>query len=166
MTIIKAATAIAVSLGIPVLAMVDPSERPAGTGAGPVPERVEARETPAPPLVEPDPNPTAATFAAAISRLSDEADGVDRLWQAYRSQCYGLALKSTYNGFGREWFEVLDVPAGRPPSAECGDMRELIIKTGGGVRDDVRRAVLAARQGQLDRGTEVGMLRWNLLDLQ
>ncbi len=166
MTIIKTATAIVVSLGIPVLAMVDPSERPAGGSAGSIPERIEAPQAPAPPLVEPAPNPTAAAFAAAISRLSDEADGVDRLWQAYRAQCYGPSQKSGYNGFGREWFEILDAPAGRPPSAECGDMRELISQTGAGVRDDVRRAVLAARQGQLDRGTEVGMLRWNSLELQ
>jgi hypothetical protein len=161
-TIIKAASVAVVSLGIPVLAMVEPSEQLSAQTAQPEPARVEIS------ALAPDPpkDPRVAAFAAAIQRLSDDADGVDRLWQAYRSQCVERRDGPTYDGFGREWFGILDAPGNHPADSECGEMRHFIRRTGGSVREDVRRAVAAARAANLDRGTEVGMLRWNSLELQ
>jgi hypothetical protein len=110
------------------------------------------------PVDGPDPRPdlAATSFAADLVRVSAEADGVDRLWQAYRDRC-GVRVSRQYD-FGREWFSIWD-RAAEPTmgTTGCADALERVRQAG----EKVRRGLLRARAaGHQARGTEVGMLRW------
>ena len=105
----------------------------------------------------------AAAFGAEMTRLSVEADAVDRLWQGFKTQC-GVQMHDEY-GFGREWFSIWDLKAeATVESAPCRDMLRGVVLAGKNVRRDLLRARKAAQRATLDRGTEVGLLRWHGLE--
>jgi hypothetical protein len=115
------------------------------------------------PSIDPPPaSPTAATaFAAEMIRLSAQADAVDRLWLVYKAEC-GVRVGRQYD-FGREWFSIWDRAAEPTIDAPgCSDVLWRLLQAGESVRNDLLRARATAQQG-LDRGTEIGMLRWHAL---
>lgn len=163
------AAAVVLTLGVPVLAMIQP-----GAPAAQV-QAQDARTTPGtalgtalgtslrtPQAVD---MPAAAILGSEIRRLSDEADSVDRLWAAYGEQCGAAQVASTQpTDFGRVWFAVLDAPE-RGAGGHCAELLQLIRQSGEGIRRDLRRALSAARKARVDTGTEVGLLRWHSLEL-
>jgi hypothetical protein len=168
MDLFRIGAALAVSLGIPVLAMVQPGSpstvlgstlgRPVANGSSEIAKKDwKASES----VADKPPSSAAAAFRAEITRLSDDADGVDRLWQSYKEQCGARAQGQ--GAFGREWFAI---PEGKVAgSSDCTDLLNLIRQTGNGIKADLRRATSAGRRAQLDQGTEVGLLRWHSLEL-
>lgn len=171
------AAAVVLTLGVPVLAMIQPgapaaqvqaqdARTPPGTALGtalgtslrtPPKEAERGREA-----VD---MPAAAILGSEIRRLSDEADSVDRLWAAYGEQCGAAQVASTQpTDFGRVWFAVLDAPE-RGAGGHCAELLQLIRQSGEGIRRDLRRALSAARKARVDTGTEVGLLRWHSLEL-
>ena len=80
----------------------------------------------------------ARAFAADVVRLSGEADGVDRLWRAYKAEC--------------------GVREGRPV---CSGILWRLLQSGEGVRRELLEARAVAKRAALPTGTEIGMLRWN-----
>jgi hypothetical protein len=67
--------------------------------------------------------------------------------------------------FGRAWFAVWDRAA--EPTVEgsgCGDSLARLRLAGDKLGRGILKARLLARQGGLDRGTEIGMLRWHGLE--
>jgi hypothetical protein len=109
----------------------------------------EAAETPQ--------DAAASSFASEMLRLSVAADGVDRLWQAYKERC-GVRVSRRYD-FGREWFAVWDRAADPTLHAPgCGDLLVRVREAGEKVRRETVRARAKAHQA---RGTEIGMLRWH-----
>jgi hypothetical protein len=186
MDILRLATATAVTLGLPVLAMIHPSDRtplqapgdPSSNAAvvrEPVASPVSAASAPTTPSVHsqtlvalgqmnaaPAQSPAVAAFASEIRRLSDEADSVDRVFVAMNAQC-GLRARNDLPDFGRAWFAMLDEDR-QFPAAHCGDMWQLVKESGRGIRNDLRRALAQANRAGLDAGTVVGLLRWHSLD--
>jgi hypothetical protein len=185
MDILRLATATAVTLGLPVLAMIHPPDRtpvaPGDSSSNPV----AARESVASPVfaasapantaahlqrpavsgqINPAPaqSPAVAAFASEIRRLSDEADSVDRIFVAMGAQC-GLQARNDLPDFGRAWFAMLDEDR-QFAAAHCGDMWQLVKESGRGIRNDLKRALAQASRAGLDAGTIVGLLRWHSLD--
>jgi hypothetical protein len=108
------------------------------------------------------PKQAASSFADEVLRLSAEADRVDRLWLGYKGGC-GVRVSREYD-FGREWFAVWDRAADPTIDApRCGDVLRRIREVGDKVGRDILKARAAAHQAGLDRGTEIGMLRWHAL---
>jgi hypothetical protein len=104
----------------------------------------------------------ASAFAAEVARLSSEADEVDRLWQVYKDEC-GVQVSRHYD-FGREWFSIWDRAAEASVDApRCGDGLRRVRQAGEKVGREILKARATARQGVLNRGTEIGMFRWNAL---
>jgi hypothetical protein len=150
------------------------SQPPAPLAADPVQvaqakpiETVTATPSPSPatlpsdaPVHETSQDMAATSFAGDVLRLSAEADGVDRLWQAYKEKC-GVRVSRQYD-FGREWFAIWDraaEPAIDTPG--CGDSLARLRQAGDKLGRGLLRSRTTARQAGLDRGTEIGMLRWN-----
>ena len=102
----------------------------------------------------------ARAFAADVVRLSGEADGVDRLWRAYKADC-GVRERRQYD-FGRAWFALWDRSA-EPTVASpaCSGILWRLLESGEGVRRELLEARAAAKRAELPPGTEIGMLRWN-----
>jgi hypothetical protein len=146
---------------------------------GPLVETLQAKavdrtETAAPAPASPSPGDTAApgvvpetsqdlaatSFASEITRLSSQADGVDRLWETYKAKC-GVHVDRQYD-FGREWFAIWD-RAGEPSAeaAGCGDGLARVRQAGEKLGRGILKARTMARQAGLDRATEIGMLRWH-----
>lgn len=170
MDISRIATAVVLTLGVPVLAMIQPGARAnhddaAGSRPTVAPNSPEAARVQMTPGREPVAMPGAGALENAIRRLSDQADSVDRLWSAYGEQCGVPHLAGAQrNDFGRAWFLVLD--GAKPPAgAHCAQLLELVRQSGEGIRRDLRRALSAARKARVDTGTEVGLLRWHSLEL-
>jgi hypothetical protein len=138
----------------------------------PAPESVVGPPVVAPQPIEP-PAPfreaerlkeaAAREFAAEIVRLAAEANGVDRLWLGYKSEC-GVRVTRPYD-FGREWFALWD-RAAEPTvaSPSCSDLLWRVLRAGEAVRNDILAARTAAQRAVLSPGTEVGMLRWHALE--
>ena len=102
----------------------------------------------------------ARAFAADVVRLSGEADGVDRLWRAYKAEC-GVREGRQYD-FGRAWFALWDRSA-EPTvvSPVCSGILWRLLQSGEGVRRELLEARAVAKRAALPTGTEIGMLRWN-----
>jgi hypothetical protein len=183
MDILRLATATAVTLGLPVLAMIHPPDRTPLTQVDSSSSiAVAARESAVSPVsaptngavqsqrpivsgqINPAPaqSPAVAAFASEIRRLSDEADSVDRVFVAMSAQC-GLQARNDLPDFGRAWFAMLDEDR-QFAAAHCGDMWQLVKESGRGIRNDLKRALTQATRGGLDTGTIVGLLRWHSLD--
>jgi hypothetical protein len=104
----------------------------------------------------------ASAFSAEVLRLSAEADQVDGLWLAYKQTC-GVRISRHYD-FGREWFSIWDRAAeATVDSPVCSEGLRHVRQAGEIVGREILKARATARQGLLNRGTEVGMLRWNAL---
>ncbi|MEO5760923.1 MAG: hypothetical protein ABIR28_01300 [Vicinamibacteria bacterium] len=170
MDITRIVGAAALSVSIPVLAMVQPGNLTFAKGTqvisetetrAPLQHAAEPREN----ILQADVKtaPAAAAFTSAMTRLSDEADGVDRLWAAYKTQCSPKATAEV--PFGREWFAVLGEKSPSSATSDCDDLLTLVKQTGQGIRQDLQKAMISARRSNLDPGTEVGLLRWNSLEL-
>ncbi len=187
------ATAVAVTLGLPAMALIQPGSRtsiqaidtsapgryPGSAYAAAPPDAVPSEAVDStrnrPDLPARGRETAASTLGAEVRRLSDEADSVDRLWQALSEQCGGKPKPSqSQASFGREWFSLLEAEGQRAlgqdepqftRSADCVDLQELIRESGRGIRQDLRRAIATARRARVDPGTEVGLLRWHLLEL-
>jgi hypothetical protein len=102
----------------------------------------------------------ASAFSTEVLRLSAEADEVDALWNSYKEKC-GVRVSRHYD-FGREWFSIWDRAAEASiDTPGCGEDLRRLRQAGEKVGRDILKARAMARQGLLDRGTEIGMLRWN-----
>jgi hypothetical protein len=102
-------------------------------------------------------------FATLVTRLSAQADGVDRLWQVYRTRCE----RGVPNGyeFGREWFALWDralVPTSS--DAGCASLLQRVVVEGGGILMELTAADAAARHDGVSPMTIHGMVRWNGLE--
>ena len=144
-------------------ARVAPSQEPVGAdkwvpAQRAAPAQGAANEEPLAPL-----DSSAGTFGAEITRLAVAADAVDVLWKGFKAQCR-VQMHDEY-GFGREWFAIWDQKAeASVESAACRDMLRGVVLAGKNVRRDLLRARKAAQRATLDRGTEVGLLRWHGLE--
>jgi hypothetical protein len=104
----------------------------------------------------------ASAFSAEVLRLSTAADEVDRLWFDYKQACE--VRMSRHYDFGREWFSIWDRAAeATVDSPACSEGLRRVRQAGEKVGRDILKARATARQGMLNRGTEVGMFRWNAL---
>jgi hypothetical protein len=113
---------------------------------------------PAPPIADRD--EPARAFAAEVVRLSGEADAVDLVWSAYKSNCQ-VAVGRAYD-YGREWFAVWDQAVdARASSAECAQLMQRLLETGERVRRGLASAREAASRANLPPETVHGMLRWH-----
>jgi len=111
---------------------------------------------------EEGPEPS-AEFAAVVLRLAAEADGIDRLWAAFKVGCGVRA--AVPRGYGREWFVLWD--RGALPitgSSPCVEMLSRVLEQGEAVRRDLIEVRGRARRALIPRATELGMLRWNGLE--
>ena len=154
-------------------AAVDPTDgslsaSPEGTQAPPAteppqtPPQVEPNAiAPPPPIADRDEQ--ARAFAAEVVRLSGEADAVDLVWSAYKSNCQ-VAVGRAYD-YGREWFAVWDQAVdARASSAECAQLMQRLLETGERVRRGLASAREAALRANLPPETVHGMLRWHGLE--
>jgi hypothetical protein len=185
MDILRLATATAVTLGLPVLAMIHPADKtpqPAqaalsnqATGEESAPASGAAESTPLVATrhsqtrgtfgqteVRPAQSPALASFSSEIRRLSDEADSVDRVFAALGAQC-GVQASNGVPGFGRAWFAMLDEDR-QFSAAHCSELWQLVRQSGQGIRNDLKRVLTQANRAGLDAGTIVGLLRWHSLD--
>jgi hypothetical protein len=104
----------------------------------------------------------ASAFSAEVLRLSAEADQVDGVWSTYKQAC-GVRISRHYD-FGREWFSIWDRAAeATVDSSSCSEGLRRVRQAGEKVGREILKARATARQGLLNRGTEIGMLRWNAL---
>ncbi|MEO8358532.1 MAG: hypothetical protein ABI672_00760 [Vicinamibacteria bacterium] len=170
MDITRIVGAAALSVSLPVLAMFQPgrltsAKETKGSSATESPAPLQHATEPQENILQADAKtaPAAAAFGSAMTRLSDEADGVDRLWTAYKTQCSPKV--ATNVSFGREWFAVLGAKSPAQATPDCEDLLTLVKQTGEGIREDLRKAMISARRSSIDPGTEVGLLRWNSLEL-
>lgn len=173
----------AVGVGTPRLGGQEPSPSPQ-PGLMPTPTATpDAKRTPTPAPTAtpdaiatptPDPRPhrpgsadqvdgASRELASQVVRLSARADGVDRLWQAYRTRCQ----PGTSRGyeFGREWFGLWDrafVPA--TTDAGCAALLQRVVVEGGGILMELTAADALARHAGVSPMTIHGMVRWNGLE--
>ena len=104
----------------------------------------------------------AETLSHEILRLAAQADRLDEVWQIYKAEC-GVVAEREY-AFGREWFSLWDGSAKRLSSGSaCAETPKSLVEGSDAIREDLRNAVAAARVGGVDTATEVGLLRWNML---
>jgi hypothetical protein len=104
----------------------------------------------------------AETLSHEILRLAAQADRLDEVWQIYKAEC-GVVVDREY-AFGREWFSLWDGSAKRLSSgSQCAEIPKSLADGSDALREDLRNVVAAARLGGVDTATEVGLLRWNML---
>jgi len=152
-------------------AAADPADGSLATPADETQAPPAASPPPTPPQAEPnaiapaivDRDEQARAFAAEVVRLSGEADAVDLVWSAYKSNCQ-VAVGRAYD-YGREWFAVWDRAVdARASTAECTQLMQRLLETG----ERVRRGLASVREAALRAGlppeTVHGMLRWHGLE--
>jgi hypothetical protein len=161
----------AVSLGIPLFALVYPESPRSEPEPRSVPETSlpGTATTKASAVTSSDvttegseaqPTPPAISLEKVVVRLAAEADSVDRVWQTYKSEC-GVRVEKDYD-FGREWFALLDRAAHATiDKPGCAPLRRNILQEGEEVRQDLQAARVAARRARVDQATETGLLRWH-----
>ena len=183
METLRVASAVAVSLGLPLLASFRPGLEGEPYGSAPLVSAMTLASTVSDKPVGlhlqlPTPDPTSSGAASAfelyapsnspgalfereVVLIEAEADSLDRLWQGYKQEC-GVTVPKD-NGFGREWFALLDHAADvkRSFSRECASVEGRILQSARDVRRSLGEARVAARLSGLDSASEVGLLRWH-----
>ena len=113
-------------------------------------------------LQQPTKVSAAEDLSHEILRLAAQADRLDEVWRIYKAEC-GVLVDRDY-AFGREWFSLWDNSAKRLASgSECAEIPKSLADGSDALREDLRHVIAAARLGGVDTATEVGLLRWNML---
>ena len=101
-------------------------------------------------------------FSREILRLSADADRIDSVWQIYKEECK-VQLGRQYD-FGREWFGLWDGTA-KPTmqTSNCKEVPGSLADASETLRLDLKRAQIAAGETGVGEATEIGALRWHML---
>jgi hypothetical protein len=152
--------------GEPIVAVPSVSSAgPSMAGATP-PQVLTVRSMETSRVIDPEPRSLVTdAFSREILRMAAEADRLDAVWQIYKEEC-GVVVDSD-SDFGREWFALLSdgtrATAGTPA---CADVPIGLSQAAFAIRDDLRRARDVAREAGIGQATEIGLLRWNQLELK
>lgn len=104
-------------------------------------------------------------FHAAMARLAQLADALDRDWQTFRQSCYTAPLSGSYS---HEWFAVLSPRAitASQLSVSCRNYLAAFQTDAAGVGAEIRSSLEAARRAGVLPGTVRDALRANRLEFE